>query len=91
MAALMRLTVTPATGEPYQITVTPAVIVAAERHFGKGMNQLFGEQMSYEALAWLAWKATHRSGAVVKPFDEWLDGIEGIEAGDETAIPLEIQ
>lgn len=91
MAALMRLTVQPTTGESYEVTVTPAVIVAAERHFGKGMNQLFGEAMSYEALAWLAWKGTHRAGAVVKPFDEWLDTIEGIEAGEQKRVPLESQ
>lgn len=89
MAALMRLTVKPITGEPYQISVTPAVIVHAERHFGKGMNQLFGEAMSYEALAWVAWNATHRSGIVVKPFDEWLDTIETIEAGEDKPVPLE--
>lgn len=91
MAALMRLTVTPSTGESYEVTVTPSVIVAAERHFNKGMNQLFGEAMSYEALSWLAWKATHKAGIVVKPFDEWLDNIEGIEAGEEKRTPLEIQ
>lgn len=85
----MRLTVQPLTGEPYEISVTPAVIVAAERHFGKGMNQLFGEAMSYEALAWLAWKGTHKAGMVVKPFDEWLEDIDNIEAGSETRVPLE--
>lgn len=89
MAALMRLTVHPLTGEPYEISITPAVIVAAERHFGKAMNQLFGESMSYEALAWVAWKGTHRAGVVVKPFDEWLDDVENIDAGEEKRVPLE--
>jgi len=89
MAALMRLRVVPAQGEPYEIPVTPKVIVAAERQFAKPMTQLFGQDASYEALCWAAWKGSHVAGRVVKPFDEWLDDIDSIEAGDEPRVPLE--
>ncbi len=89
MAALMRLRVVPSTGEPYEVNITPKVIVSAERNFGKPMSQLFGDQASFEALCWAAWKGTHASGRVVKPFDEWLDGVESIEAGETNPVPLE--
>jgi hypothetical protein len=55
----------------------------------KPMTQLFGQDASYEALCWAAWKGSHVSGLVVKPFDEWLDDIDSIEAGDEPRVPLE--
>lgn len=88
MAALMRLRVVPSNGEAYDVNVTPLVIVSAERQFGKGMQQLFGESASYEALCWAAWKASHVSGHVVKPFDEWLQDIDSIEAGEVERVPL---
>jgi hypothetical protein len=53
------------------------------------MTQLFGQDASYEALCWAAWKGSHVAGLVVKPFDEWLDDIDSIEAGDEPRVPLE--
>jgi len=89
MAALMRLRVVPAQGEPYEVNITPKVIVAAERQFTKPMSQLFGENALFEALCWTAWKASQTSGIIVKPFDEWLDDIDSIEAGEEARVPLE--
>jgi hypothetical protein len=53
------------------------------------MASLFGEDSSMEVLAWVAWKASHFAGQVVKPFDEWLDDIEMIEAVDEGRAPFE--
>lgn len=88
MAALMRLRVIPSQGEPYEVSVGPKVIVAAERQFAKPFTQILGQDMSFEALCWTAWKATHVSGLVVKPFDEWLDDIDMIEAVDEPRVPL---
>lgn len=87
----MRLRVVVEDGEPYEVNISPKVIVAAERHFAKPMSQLFGDSASFEALCWTAWKGTHASGRVVKPFDEWLDGVESIEAGESAPIPLEIR
>jgi len=88
MAALMRLRVVPSEGEPYEVNVTPKVIVASERQFGKPMTQLFGENASFEALCWAAWRATQASGRIVKPFDEWLDDVDSIEAGEADRVPL---
>ena len=89
MAALMRLRVVPSEGEPYEVSVTPKVIVAAERQFAKPMTQLFGDNASFEALCWAAWKGSQQAGRVVKPFDEWLDDVDSIEPGEEPRVPLE--
>jgi hypothetical protein len=55
------------------------------------MSQIFGENASFEALCWTAWKASQTSGVIVKPFDEWLDDIDSIEAAEVERVPLEIQ
>ena len=91
MAALMRLRVVPADGATYEVNVTPKVIVGAEREFSKPMSQIFGENSSFEALCWTAWKASQSSGIIVKPFDEWLDGVDSIESAEAERVPLEIQ
>jgi hypothetical protein len=82
--ALMTLKITPVTGDVIVVPVVPKVIVAAERHFKTTMAKLFSqESMSYEAMMWLGWQAMQASGHIVKPFDDWLDGIEAIDmAGD---------
>jgi hypothetical protein len=87
--ALMSLAVVRDGGERVVVPVTPKVVVAAERQFHKSMASLFGEDSSMEVLAWVAWKASHFAGQVVKPFDEWLDDIEMIEAVDEGRAPFE--
>lgn len=84
----MRLRITPNEGDAYEVNVTPKVIVSAERQFAKPMTEIFGESASFEALCWVAWNATQMSGRVVKPFDEWLDGIEGVEGVEDERVPL---
>ena len=87
--SLMRLKVVPMMGDEVVVPVTPKVIVAAERHFKKGMGELFAENnVTYEALAWCAWQAMMASGHEVKTFDLWLDGIEEISSEDERDLPL---
>ena len=88
MAALMRLRVVPAEGDAYEVNVIPKVIVEAERHFAKPMTDLFGDSASIEALCWAAWKATMVSGRPVPLFDEWLNGIDSVEAGEMERVPL---
>jgi hypothetical protein len=83
--ALMQLKVTLDGGDVVAVKVTPKAVVAAERHFKKGMGDLFGQSVTYEALAWVAWQAMQLSGHVVKTFDLWLDGVEAIEAVDDAA------
>jgi hypothetical protein len=89
MAALMRLRVIPAQGDAYEINITPKVIVEAERHFAKPMSDLFGESASFEALCFAAWKGCQISGRSNKTFDEWLDEVDSIEAGEQPRVPLE--
>ena len=89
--ALMTLKITPEKGEPITVPVSPKVIVAAERHFQTTMSKLFSQDnMSYEAMMWLGWKAMQADGHVVKPFDDWLDGIQAIDmaTGKAELAPL---
>lgn len=87
--AMMTLEVVRTEGETVTVKVTPKVIVAAERHFKKGMGELFSEgNVTYEALAWCAWQAMLQAGYEVKTFDPWLDGIESINSTDEGKTPL---
>lgn len=87
--ALMTLKVVPAQGDPVAVPVTPKVIVACERHFKKGMGELFAaESASYEAMAYAAHQAMLQSGHEVKTFDAWLDGIDEITTEDTPTVPL---
>jgi hypothetical protein len=87
--AMMRMRVVPLEGAPIEVPVTPKVIVAAERHFKTSMAKLFNpDNVSFEAMSWIAWQAMQHSGHVVKTFDLWLDGIENIESIDEPSAPL---
>jgi hypothetical protein len=87
--SMMNMRVVPAEGDPITVAVTPKVIVAAERHFKTTMAKLFSpDNVSFEAMSWIAWQAMQASGHVVKTFDLWLDGIDGIESVDESAAPF---
>ena len=91
MAALMRLRVVPSSGDAYEVALTPKLIVAVERQFSQPVSTLFGESASFEVLCWTAWRGTQASGRIVKPFDEWLDDLDSIEAAEEPRVPLESQ
>ena len=71
MAAIMRLRISLAGEAPYEVNVTPKVIVSAERNFGKPMSQLFGENASFEALCWTAWKATTQAEFSLDPAENY--------------------
>lgn len=87
--ATMKLTVTPVGKSPVTVGIGPKVMVECERHFNKPFSQLFsGDQLSYESLAWAAWKAMLGSGHEVKTFDLWLDDIEDISAAEDDSSPL---
>jgi hypothetical protein len=87
--SVMKLRVTPLEGDPVSVPVTPKVIVAAERHFKKGMGQLFsGENVTFEALAWAAWQAMLFGGHQVKTFDLWLDGVASIDSEEDETVPF---
>jgi len=87
--AVMKLKVTPVDGDPVVVAITPKVIVSAERHFKKGMGQLFDQAtVTYEALAYAAWQGMLQSGHDVKTFDGWLDGVAEIGSEDDSEVPL---
>lgn len=88
---MMGFEVTMVGSEPVTVKVTPKVIVAAERQFKMPMSKLFSsESMSFEAMSWIAWKAMHTAGHVVKTFDLWLDELESVEGSNsESDSPLD--
>lgn len=67
--------------------LTPAVVVAFERQFGMGIGKAFQSDQKAEHLYWLAWKSEQHSGAVVKPFDGWLDTIVDVQLIEDPARP----
>jgi hypothetical protein len=87
---MMNLAVRLTGNEPVTVKITPKVIIAAERQFKLPMTQLFNaDSMSYESMAWVAWKGMHTAGHVVKTFDLWLDDLEAVEfATVESDAPL---
>ena len=76
-------------GETVTVKVTPAVIVAFERHWKTGVGQAFNENMKMEHLMWLGWEAERRSGTAVKPFDEWIDQLDAIPELDVDGVPTD--
>jgi hypothetical protein len=87
---MMNLTVAMTGSEPVTVKITPKVVVSAERQFKLPMAQLFSaESMSYEVMAWVAWKGMHVAGHVVKTFDLWLDDLQAVEfSAVESDVPL---
>jgi hypothetical protein len=81
----LRVTTTDGTTNDY--AVSPRVQVAFEREFKLGLPQAFTTQQKMEHIYWLSWKAQQSSGAVVKPFDGWLETVESVEM-IEAASPL---
>lgn len=65
-------------GTENEYPVTPKVEVEFERKFGIGIGKAF-EQQKREHQHYLAWLAVKASGAVVKPFDGWLETVENTE------------
>lgn len=70
--------------------VRPRNIVAFERKFGKGLNELLMKEQKVEQVYWLAHNVLQSNGAVLKPFDlktenDFLDTLEGVIVED---IPL---
>lgn len=65
-------------GSEAEYPVTPKVEVEFERKFGIGIGKAF-EQQKREHQHYLAWLAVKASGAVVKPFDGWLETVDNTE------------
>jgi len=65
-------------GSVSEFPVTPKVEVDFERKFGVGIGKAFQEQKR-EHQHYLCWLAMKQSGAVVKPFEGWLDDIENTD------------
>jgi hypothetical protein len=70
-------------------SVTPVVQVAFEREYRIGIGRAFGEggEMRQEHMFWLAWKAMHAAGKIVKPFDGWLEELAEIEIVNDVVPP----
>jgi len=77
MISMTLRVVTDSSSGEYQ--VGPKVQVAFEREWKVGLPKAFGDQQRLEHLYWIAWKAMEASGAVVKPFEAWLDTVQSVE------------
>ena len=84
----LRLTVVTKDG-PATYDVSPKVQVEFERHFKVGIAKAFQDDQKVEHIYWLAWKAAHAGGAVVKPFDGWLDDIVDVQVQDGDNAPFD--
>lgn len=74
--------------EPGTYPLTPVVQVAFEREYKVGIARAFSEDtMKQEYVYWLAWKAMHAAGRVVKPFDQWLGELAAVEIVNESVGP----
>jgi hypothetical protein len=66
-------------GTPNEYPISPKVQVAFEREWKVGLPKAFSNDQKMEHLYWLGWKAQQSSGAVVKPFDGWLESVDSVE------------
>jgi hypothetical protein len=87
MADLLKVTVERADGTRSTYPVLPRTRVDFERQFKTPLG-FFSHEPYDERLYWMAWSAEKVSGAVVKPFESWLDGISAVEIEEEPG-PLE--
>jgi len=85
----VKLRVVTIDGPQGEFRVTPKVQVEFERQFKTGIGKAFENDLKMEHIYWLAWKAQHYAGVVVKPFDSWLDEIVTVEVVDEGTAPLD--
>ena len=67
--------------------LTPAVVVAFERQFKTGIGKAFSSEQKAEHMYWLAWKCVAQSGAVVKPFEGWLEDITDVQMVEDMPRP----
>jgi hypothetical protein len=84
MAKLLRIQVAATDGTTRSYPLTPRVQIETERKFGKAFGKVFEEGL-LESLYWVAWCAAHRSGEIVKPFEEWIDGVLSVEPEEDPA------
>lgn len=88
MAAQLKVKVVKSDGTANTFPITPKVIVAFEREFKQGLVSAYANDNRMEHTYWLAWKADHAAGNVVKPFDGYLDDIVSVEL-EEEIVPLD--
>lgn len=83
----MRLTVV-TTGGTDTYPVTPKVQVEFERQYKVGIASAF-QDPKVEYMYWIAWKASHAAGKVVKPFDSWLEDVIDVQLEDGATGPFD--
>lgn len=86
MAKLLKITVEHDDGSKDTYSVLPKTIVAFERHFKCGLEKVSAEG-KMEHVYWLAWDAERTTGKIVKPFDDWLEGLVSADV-EEDATPF---
>jgi len=70
-------------GESKTITANAADMVAFESKYNVSVTSLSSDpKMSY--MLYLAWHAEHRQGETKEKFEDWLNNVENVGAGEES-------
>jgi hypothetical protein len=69
-------------GEPKLVTCLASDMVKFESKFDLSVANL-GNELKITHLLFLAWASESRTKATDKPFDEWVDEVEGITAAED--------
>lgn len=83
----LTLRVATAEGES-EYVVTPRVQVDFERQFKVGLPKALANEQKVEHLYWLAWASAKAHGAVVKPFDGWLETVTEVSVAEQPPVPF---
>jgi hypothetical protein len=81
----MQFKVTYSDGRILDSTAKPKDFVAFERQYGTTLAGLDENSTPLEHIYYLAWSPLHRAGIEPGAFDEFLDRIEEVSVGGETA------
>jgi hypothetical protein len=69
-------------GEPKEVTCLASDMVKFESNFNLSIANL-EKELKITHLLFLAWASETRTKSTNKPFDEWVDEVEGITASDD--------
>jgi hypothetical protein len=84
------ITVTPRNGEPTVITTSPWSVMIWERKYKTKISAAIEVGLGLEDLGYLAFVSAKQCGVdVPTSFDEWMQSLENLSAGDDQANPTE--
>jgi len=85
----MNLKVTYNDGSAADASVSAADLVAFEDTFDRSVAK-FADEMKFKDICWLAWRSLSKRAGVTDDFEQWLEGIDSVEAVEvDEIVPLE--